>query len=530
MKLVPPLMTLFCTSSLPLDCASVILSVPEAQRLVPLVAPSFQRILIIAEKHHLVNIMIGLEGRRAVVIACGTNISYFKTEFEPQLNQVSIMELSKNLPGDKIDLRREVILTTFNCSIFAVLGPVTEDGHPEWFDGLELNAVATILEWRGLSWRVLLPWRGYGEVYLNGTIEGGGIKSFLAQALADIALCSIWITPNLFSTMRPTASDRFRLCSRILVPQPQASVTYWHSFFMTLPLTFWCIHIISALASAAIIHFCEINLSAYNSSNDAEKWIIKFGSSLYKAFTICFQGQLNGTFTRFGSKVLQLSWAVLVVIASSIFSSFLVARLTTPLLPNPVDSLEDMVRLGYKWTSGFGYVPSDNADAYFDLRGDVEREWFTTQVSTDEIIVGKTCLYAFDFESIYFLDEPQLYDQKFISTLVPSSRCMAQNLISTLTRRLSSYSNVLSSGLANLHESGIFSKINNDVLRSPRMRRYMILESEAHQPVGGTPLSLVQLRGAFYLLFAGLLLSIAVFLLELLTRKEVHIFKFNTQT
>ncbi|CAH1388718.1 unnamed protein product, partial [Nezara viridula] len=461
----------------------------------------------------------GLQGRRAIVVACGTNFAFVKTEFESQLNQVAMTELSEHLPLDSIDANREVILTTFNCSIFALLGPV-QGGQPDWFDGLELNAVAAILGWRGLRWRVLLPWRGYGEVYTNGTIEGGGIKSFLAEAMADIALCSIWITPNLFSTMRPTPSDRFRLCSRILVPQPQASVTYWHSFFMTLPLTFWCIHIVSAVASAVIIHLCEINL------NDAGIWNIKVGSCFYKAFTICFQGQYNGIFTRFGSRVLQLSWGLLVVIASSIFSSFLVARLTTPLLPNPVDSLEEMVRHGYKWTSGFGYVPADNAEAYFDLRGDTEWEWFKTQVTREEVVVGKTCVYAFDFEKIYFIDDPELYEPEFISNLVPSSRCLAQNLISILTRRLSSYSNLLTSGLTYLHESGIFSKINNDILRSSRMRRFMILESEAKQPVGGTPLSLVQLRGSFYLLFAGLLLAIAVFLLELLTRKDI----FNITT
>lgn len=309
----------------------------------------------------------------------------------------------------------------------------------------------------------------------------------------------------------------YQACNTFLVPRPEFVSYTWTSIFMTLPITAWIGLLASFLliiASCFVYEFLIQKLQKHAST--------KFGRLFIEVIGIPFNNSIALT-NLAGVKVLLSSWTVFSFFSGLFYSTVLIAHLTIPTYTRRIDTSEDFVARNLSWglpapfESKYYYNP--NRPSHFVIKNNFRTEPFVlTPKILKELNEGKyaVALMRFRNKLAVLRQRDDLWNYPLDKLRVMKFECLNSPYFAFGFQNNSPFVDAFNRWMHRFVTTGIFDYILRHEIRKhyPQYWEsiYVEYDRKSNQHV---TLTFSHIRGAFYVLWFGLILGCACFIAEM---------------
>ncbi|XP_024085601.1 uncharacterized protein LOC106660995 [Cimex lectularius] len=407
---------------------------------------------------------------------------------------------------------KEIIVGAFNCSVFSELGTMDSDSEAAATKGAEIKLLQEIFKRLNLTYRIKVPSDGdpWGRL-VRGKWSGGVLK-MVNKGDVDIAICGLWITYPKEVSGITMSYPLGQLCMRLLVPKPKLLSTKWYDIVSPFQGSLW-MSIIAVIIIGAFLLQIFKKFSRLDQSDKGHNFLI----CLLQVISIFL---LSGVLkTKRGALRQLVTWLVVFsFVLTTCFSSGLISNLTSPRYTKKIETIEDLYRNGFFWTTST--VPDlevmFNQEDYWQNLWTKRLRVIPLEEEVERLMMsGKLVKYGKQYKEAFFFEEH--FNKEVLEEFEVASYCNQKYFFSFANRRGSPYIESFRKFIHRFHNGGLIEKemnhaVNELVLHQPYVKEVLRMTKGRM----GVPqvLSLNNLRGAFFIWSIGIAASMVSFAIE----------------
>ncbi|CAH1403475.1 unnamed protein product [Nezara viridula] len=429
---------------------------------------------------------------------------------------------------------RKLRVGTFNCSVNSQIGPLDANGRPSWIGGVEMKLFDAIARKLNFTYEIVLPPDGEGvggrrDRYGNLT---RGLIGLVLDKTVDVAFCGIWQTSFIESHSLFMTSPIHEICVTYLVPRPLPFSQMGFGLFNSFEWKVSALIFLSIIITAIFLQLIAFIAAKYGYSHFQLTKFLKPNNNLFQLWSILCNNSPKSLAIFGPLRHVLVWWAVFSFLINAMFSSSLVSHLTATLYDKPLDSIQALVENNYYWSlNKMPYLSNLlNSDNEWGEKW-VQRFCFRSEKSLCTILQendNKLAIFAVNYEYGVLLEE-NIDCKHILRKYQTLAECASKYRTVFLIRHRSPYNDLFSDYITRYRENGLFLKEYRELFYQKILQDNYILELRLPSNIYNikkVKLRLSNTLAIFYVFCIGMIISVIVFLLELLWHRKTFTFAF----
>lgn len=391
--------------------------------------------------------------------------------------------------------KQTMTVQTFNCPPF-----VQYDERQQTYTGIEYNILQEVTKNWPLNLNIINasdPFKSKWSLAIDSLLEGN----------ADMAMCSMWLT--LMVDLLPNVSITYPFidtCVTLVVPKPQVlpDVSY---VFQPVQLNLWILLMF-------LVPIMSLVLRVFSQSDDN---LCSFAFVAIRLLTVGSSAMSLSSKQRVLRYVV-VSFSLTSLLLSTAYSAGFISLLTYPRLVKPVLYLEDVVKMNVKIDTE---IPDVGKFAGFFRKFENLKIQKMADLLVSSTLEEYRTVDTKDFARIVkligkqYVTDTETFDDYKKTHLRLLKECLFEAYSTFAMQRHSRYSVFFNKILVQLNEHGFITHWYRESTINPRFS-YMnnFFSSYIREHTDSDCLTISKLKGAFFVLGIGLVISLIAFIYE----------------